>query len=706
MPVANEYSLANELLPLLQQLDQALAKAIAIAQKTYGIDIGADPNRGLYISDEDVKQLLAQESGQPLFQIHWDTLPELSKQNSRLTWLKQQYQLTDFDLALLIIALAPEIDLRYERLYAYLQDDVNRKRPGVDLALNLLCTSSEEKLRQRRHLTADAPLISHGLLTLRSDPNQISPPFLAHSLKLDEQIIRFLLGQHGLDQPLIEFCQLFQPHNPVETLPVAVEIKQALQHLLAQVRQHHHPLKLYLQGVSGIGKRHIAAAIAQGMQKPLLIADLNRAIQLNLPLNSLVSQVFQAALLQQSVLYLPGVDQLDGGLERQSEQKMVYLNVLELVSTTSQTTILSGSDTWVPTVPERASVQVISLDVPDSAQRYAYWLKTLISAGISLDTATLSTLAERFRLTPEQIANAVVVAQSTTPIPQLSDLMAAARGQSGHDLQALVTKMQLRYRLQDIVLTPDSFAQLQEICQQVKYRQRVYGSWGFDRKLSLGKGVNVLFSGPPGTGKTMAAEVIANELQLDLYRIDLSQIVSKYIGETEKNLDRIFRAAETANAILFFDEADALFGKRSEVKDAHDRYANIEIGYLLQKMEEYEGIAILATNLRQNLDEAFVRRLSFIVEFPFPDEEYRCRILRNLFPAEAPLDKNIDFGWLAQEIRLAGGNLKNIVLMAAFYAAGEDANIGMHHIIQAAKREHQKIGRTWHISTQPQSLLS
>jgi SpoVK/Ycf46/Vps4 family AAA+-type ATPase len=191
--------------------------------------------------------------------------------------------------------------------------------------------------------------------------------------------------------------------------------------------------------------------------------------------------------------------------------------------------------------------------------------------------------------------------------------------------------------------------------------------------------------------------VIANELQLDLYKIDLSQIVSKYIGETEKNLDRIFTVATHTNAILFFDEADALFGKRSEVKDAHDRYANIEVGYLLQKMEEYEGIAILATNLRQNMDEAFVRRLHFIVEFAFPDEASRQRIWQVTFPREAPIGEDVDFDFLAREVRLAGGNIKNIGLAAAFYAADEDSAIRMPHLLKAALREHQKLGRTWHI---------
>jgi SpoVK/Ycf46/Vps4 family AAA+-type ATPase len=221
----------------------------------------------------------------------------------------------------------------------------------------------------------------------------------------------------------------------------------------------------------------------------------------------------------------------------------------------------------------------------------------------------------------------------------------------------------------------------------------VLDEWGFERKLSRGKGVNALFPGPSGTGKTMAAEIIANQLGLDLYKIDLSAVVSKYIGETEKNLGRVFTAAENANAILFFDEADALFGKRSEVRDAHDRYANIEIAYLLQKMEQYDGLAILASNLRQNMDEAFLRRLQFIVEFPFPDETQRYRIWQVHFPPEVPKDKAIDYNFLARQFRLSGGNIKNIVLQAAFLGAANGGQIDMDQLIRATWREYQKLGR-------------
>jgi SpoVK/Ycf46/Vps4 family AAA+-type ATPase len=329
---------------------------------------------------------------------------------------------------------------------------------------------------------------------------------------------------------------------------------------------------------------------------------------------------------------------------------------------------------------------------------------------VALDDIDLDGLADRFRLTPDQIAAAVMTVSNaarwraaTHSLAEeslgadgdttLGDLFAAARAQSGHGLARLARKVEPKYTWDDIVLPPDQLAHLREICNQATYRRVVYGEWGFDRKLSLGKGLNVLFSGPPGTGKTMAAEVIGNELQLDLYKIDLSQVVSKYIGETEKNLSEIFREAQTSNAILFFDEADALFGKRSEVKDAHDRYANIEIGYLLQKMEEYDGIAILATNMRQHMDEAFVRRMQAIVEFPFPDEEYRRRIWEVIFPREAPVGEDVDFSVLAREVKLAGGNIRNIALAAAFFAFEDGNPISRRHIQRGTRREHQKLGR-------------
>ena len=313
--------------------------------------------------------------------------------------------------------------------------------------------------------------------------------------------------------------------------------------------------------------------------------------------------------------------------------------------------------------------------------------------------ADLPALANKFKFTAGQIEDAIHTGKNLALLNRAENfsishenLVSACKLKSNQKLSSLSQKIKPIYTWKDIVLPSDNLQQLKDICSYVKFKHVVFNDWGFGDKLSLGKGLNALFYGSSGTGKTMAAEIIANELNLDLYKIDLSSVVSKYIGETEKNLNKIFNEAETSNSILFFDEADALFGKRSEVKDAHDRYANIELGYLLQKMEEHEGIVILATNLLKNMDEAFTRRIHFQVEFPFPDEEHRLRIWKNIFPKEAPINE-IDFEFLAKKIIIAGGNIKNIIVSAAFKAAESSGKIDMKHIILAAKSEMQKMGK-------------
>jgi SpoVK/Ycf46/Vps4 family AAA+-type ATPase len=276
-----------------------------------------------------------------------------------------------------------------------------------------------------------------------------------------------------------------------------------------------------------------------------------------------------------------------------------------------------------------------------------------------------------------------------------AELAAACRSVSCGRLGELATKVEPRYGWADLVLPTDRVTLLREVCDQVRHRTRVHDEWGFGSTVAHGTGLGVLFSGPPGTGKTMAAQVLAADVGLDLYRVDLSRVVSKYIGETEKNLSQIFDEARDGDAILFFDEADALFGRRSEVSDAHDRYANIETGYLLQRMEDHDGVVVLATNLRQNMDDAFLRRLRFLVDFPFPDEEHRRRIWQGHFPATAPLDPGVDCAHLAREFPVAGGSIKNIILNAAFLAAADGGTIRTEHLLAGTRREFDKVGKVW-----------
>jgi SpoVK/Ycf46/Vps4 family AAA+-type ATPase len=276
------------------------------------------------------------------------------------------------------------------------------------------------------------------------------------------------------------------------------------------------------------------------------------------------------------------------------------------------------------------------------------------------------------------------------PLPEM--LWRSCCAQSRARLESLAQYIEPVATWEDLVLPPVQLQTLRQITAQVRQRQRVYQDWGFSQKSSRGLGISALFAGGSGTGKTMAAEVLANELCLNLYRIDLSQVVSKYIGETEKNLRQVFDAAEDGGAILLFDEADALFGQRSEVKDSHDRYANIEVSYLLQRMESYLGLAILTTNMKASLDSAFLRRLRFTVQFPFPDTSQRAEIWRRVFPQATPTE-GLNPEALAR-LNVAGGNIRNMALTAAFLAADEDRPIAMRHLLSAARSEYAKLEKT------------
>ncbi len=700
----------KEILFLLQRLDLRLEYALATAKITYGESTTKDPYRGLHINSEDVHSSLSHPPRVPLF--HPDVeinLPaDFVPADSRLAQLQQQFELSDFDLEIIAIALAPELDSRYDTLYAYLQNDVRSKRPTVDLALNLLSTTAVEKLQRRIHFAPDAPLIRHNLLHKLPSDNRTNSTFLAQELHLDEQVVRFLLAQPGIDTRLAPFCQLIRPTISLGNLPLNPEIKQALSTLLIENRQKLKPLQFYFQGTDIPIKVSTAEALASELKLPLLKANLAQITENKNNFKPTLNLIFREAWFQNALLYFEGLDILSG-----DDMAIDYQYLMEAIAQTRDSgitenaiaTILSGTQPWIPPATAVIGIISVSFPIPNYDQRRDVWQTHLTEANLSIDNTNLDTLTNRFLLTSHQIANAVKSAENTILWEmskglsnQLSKitidaLFSSARAQSGHHLAALTQKIEPKYSWEDIILPPDAKTQLQEICDRTKYRHLLQEKWGFNRKLSLGKGLNVLFSGPPGTGKTMAAEVIASELLLDLYKIDLSQIVSKYIGETEKNLNRIFTAAANSNAILLFDEADALFGKRSEVKDAHDRYANIEISYLLQKMEEYEGIAILTTNFRSNMDDAFMRRLAFIIEFPFPNQKQRRLIWQQIWPDTIPAISDLDLEFLAHHFEITGANIRNIALAAAYLAAADGGVINMIHLIRAIRREYQKMGK-------------
>jgi SpoVK/Ycf46/Vps4 family AAA+-type ATPase len=353
---------------------------------------------------------------------------------------------------------------------------------------------------------------------------------------------------------------------------------------------------------------------------------------------------------------------------------------------------------WQPAVAGIASLPIVFTDGA-FADRRRLWTRAMERAGIDVSDSTAAAIASRFQFPARDIELAASTARYLAtldgrPEPEADkDVVEAARRLVGDDFGSLGSKISRRCGWNDLVLSESTLARLRELSAAIELRHLVFDEWGFSQRTTAGAGVVALFAGASGTGKTMTAAVIANELGFDLYRIDLSSVVSKYIGETEKNLDRIFRAARSGHVMLFFDEADALFGKRSEVKDAHDRYANIEVAFLLQRLEEHDGVVVLATNLRRNVDEAFARRMQFVIEFAPPDPALREELWRTIFPGAAPMADDIDWAFLAKTFSLTGGEIRNVALDAAFLAARDGGTIAMPDIIRAMARQVVKQGK-------------
>jgi AAA+ superfamily predicted ATPase len=624
----------------------------------------------------------------------------------RLERLRALFALSDFEIDVILVALSAEIDLKYEHLFAYLQDDVTKKRPTVDLTLRLLCPTLQTRLAARKAFEVDSPLMRWDLITVHDDPNARRPVLLARYLKLDERIAGYLLGSDAVDGRLRAIAANGQARS--RFLPTV-----AAEWLERVSRDHFHsesegkeatdrraPVFL-LHGKYGSGRRAVAGALARALGRPLLLLGAGGLLESDISIGQHLRLAERESMLTGALLGWTDADLL---LAPERAVESVARRFLEGLANSRVPTVLIAEKPWEPgrRLERRRFVR---LELPDisHAERRALWVTGLTEPTRPvpiLGDDELTALASRFRLTAGQIEDALAQAQTLARArgvdngqPSLEDVDAACRMQAQHNLGVLARRLTPRYTWDDIVLPPQQLATLRLIGTMIRERSTVYDEWGFDRKLAMGKGVIAMFTGPSGTGKTMAAEILARDLGLDLYRIDLSAVVNKYIGETEKNLERLFSEAQETDAMLFFDEADALFGKRSGVSDAHDRYANIETAYLLQRTEEYNGLVILASNLPKNVDDAFARRLHFTINFPAPEEPERLEIWRRTFPPEVPRASDLDLAFLARKLKITGGNIRNIVLAAAFLAAEQRTSIAMRHLLQAARYELQKIGK-------------
>jgi hypothetical protein len=626
----------------------------------------------------------------------------------RLVELECLFGLSSVDAALLLVCLLPELDGRYRRLFGYLQDDASRTRPSVELALQILQPVAPAEA-VRAALNAAAPLRARHLLHV-TDAQGANDPLPARALHVDARVVDFLLGGDRLDGRLSGVvAEAGQPWDLGSLIaePDLLARLGVLAGWLAGPPEEGFPA-FFLHGAYGSGKRDAAAALSAAAGLPLLVADTRAALRGLEPWPLAVDLALREALLRGAALYWA-----DTQILREPERPKEDWEYLAAAVEAHPGLVFFASDKpWDPVGRYRLKPFLrIDFAAPGYGLRRRFWEALLPKASQFAAPAPArihlaSILANGFQLTGGQIADAVATARAEAmqrdpvrPRLTLEDLYAGCRRQSSRGLSAFARLTEPRAGLgfEDLVLPKANRRQLDELRSRIRYRSEVYTGMGFERRLSLGKGLVALFTGSSGTGKTMAAELIGCEQGMQLFKIDLAAVVSKYVGETEKNLSRVFNEAEDANAILLFDEGETLFGKRGEIKEARDRWANNEAAFLLQRIEEYRGVVIITTNFRQNMDAAFLRRIQVSVDFPRPDAEARLRIWDGMFPPGVSRPGEAALRPLAEKFTLSGGNIKNVVLDAAFRALAEAGPAGpeitVRHLVLGIAREEQKMGR-------------
>ncbi|MFH8465306.1 ATP-binding protein [Streptomyces sp. NPDC017991] len=656
---------SDTLLLRLARLRDRVAELVD--ERQAGDPTAGDPLRGLYLSDEAVRHLLgpATTSYPSAFEDgtgdrdrggdgDGDGAVSEGAGADRLELLAARLGLTELDLRILLIALAPDLDRSFESLYGYLNDDVSRRRATIGLALDL-CGLPVHFAGARARFHPSAPLTALGLLSVE-DPER---PFLSRSLRIPDRLVAHLLGDDTLDPALVghvhPLATAAPSHDDAFTAKLAARLGSA-------------PLTVYL-------REHREGDGLAGAAAALRVAGYE-ALHYTGP-EDRVPELLREARLRGAAVVASALPEQPGSLVR----ALVLSGVPVL---------LTGSR---PYDPQWSEHDPLVLDAPrQRAGAVDVW-----SAALRHEPGfDLAATVAPYRLGGDRILRAAHAAQSLagfdgTPVTA-AHLRLAARQQSASGLERHARRIRPDVGWEDLVLPDKPLVQLHELALRARHRDQVLGDWRLSAGGGRGRGVLGLFAGESGTGKTLSAEVVAAELGLDLYVVQLSSIVDKYVGETEKNLERIFTEADRTDAVLLFDEADAVFGKRSEVKDSHDKYANMESAYLLQRLESFDGIALLTTNLRANIDEAFTRRLDMVVDFPFPDPGQRLALWRHSLAA-VPCAEGTDPSAVADAFELAGGSIRSAVVTAAYAAAGRGAPVTTADLREGAEREYRKAGR-------------
>lgn len=660
----------HTLLHRLQRVE--LAVRTAVARRRESDPNPDDPFRGLYLSDDVLDATLATPR-EPF--ATWPDLPGSAdspgwptpeRGGDRLDALAAAARLIPLDVALLLVALAPDVDSRFEQFYGYLNDDVTRRRASVGLALRL-AGLPEANAAARARLAPGAPLIDLGLIRL-DDPDR---PVLSRALRVPDRVGAHLLGVDTPEPLLLGIAEAARQQGPVP--PGTVELGDALSRAGVKLA--------YLRERPGGSALALGVAALDRAGRSALIVDLPRLAAHPDPAELARVALREAVLTGAGILIGP----VDG-----SEPWSVWSQLGQGIAPT----LAFGSQTWDPSWSARPPLQV-DVTPLSSADRAAVWRASLTGAlaeGVDPAAATAQFILGAPAIRRAASVAAQLAAAAGEPVRE-THLRAGARTQNAAGLERLARRISPQVTWDDLVLPAPIMALLRELAARARHRDQVLREWRMRPGGGRGRGVTALFAGDSGTGKTMSAEVVAGSLGLDLYTVNLATVVDKYVGETEKNLERIFNEAAGVNGVLLFDEADAIFGKRSEVRDAHDRYANIESAYLLQRMETFDGLAVLATNLRANLDDAFTRRLDVVVDFPVPDEVARRALWDRCLGDRVPRAPDVDLDFLANAFELSGGHIRSAAITAAYLAAEAGRPVGMAELVGAVGREYRKLGR-------------
>jgi hypothetical protein len=645
----------RELLSQVHRVEQRVRRVVAARRETDPAP--DDPYRGLYLTPESVERILAADST-----VDPVDLP-LVGHGSRLHRLATEFRLGPLEVEFLLIAMAPEIDVRFERLYGYLNDDVTHVRPTVGLALELCGLPAAGP--GRFLLTPTAALVASGLIEIHDTDR----PALSRTLRVPDRIVAHLLSDDEPDALLLGVATVRSLDPGDSADPFVHRVARATDGGI-----------VYLRGVDA-AETAVAGLALAGCGAVVVDAAATTV--------SLVAALIREARLGGHGVVFGPVEAL-GGPERVALLR-------ELIGQAAEVRlVLHGARGWDPTWAARDPVE-LSVPLTSTAERALRWQRALADASGREPAPDLGRSVAAQRLTTAQTARAAAVAVALAALDRrpvaVQDVRRAARTQNGAGLERLARRITPAVGWDDLVLPASARTQLVELVARARHRDQVLGRWGMRPGGGRGHGVLALFAGESGTGKTMSAEVVATELGVDLYVVDLSSVVDKYIGETEKNLERIFTEAALVNGVLLFDEADAVFGKRSQVKDAHDRHANIESAYLLQRMESFDGIAVLTTNLRTNLDDAFTRRLDVVADFPMPDAGQRLALWDRCLGGLIPRADDLDLRFCADRFELAGGSIRSCAITAAYLCADTGRPVGTAEVMSAIVREYRKLGR-------------